>query len=136
MSEVRGAIRIGDVATVPELVVRVNLALERLLGQDQRRFNLEPSRKPVRVLTASGMATAGDMVLLCDATAGPVTVSLPEAAAVKGLWWVVKKTDASANAVTVDPLGSETVDGALTAATTTQYTTIRLVSDGANWHLF
>lgn len=134
MSEVRSALRVTG-ATVPELVASVNNVLARLLGQDKRRWNLEPARKPVVTVTAAYTATEGDMVIRVDATSAPVTVSLPPAASVKGLTLFVKKLDASANAVTVDADASETIDGATTAATTTQYDVFRLLSNGTSWDL-
>jgi hypothetical protein len=45
----------------------------------------------------------------------------------------VKKTDATANAVTVDPNAAETVDGAATFALANRYAEIMIESDGANW---
>lgn len=124
-----------DGATVLDLRDSVNGVLSRLLGQDKRRLNVEPSRKPIRTVTAGYAATEGDMVLRVDATAGPVTITLPSAGAVKGLTFVVKKVDGSANAVTVDPAGSETVDGATSVSTTTQWTVFRLLSNGSGWDL-
>lgn len=70
-----------------------------------------------------------------DATAGTITVNLPAASAVGfGNEWVCKKTDSSANAVTVTPAGSDHIDGATSFALSAQYKFVRLVSDGtANW---
>lgn len=134
MSTIRSALRVNG-ETVPELRDELNNVLARLLGQDKRRWNLEPARKPVRTLTANGTATEGDMVLRVDATAGAIVVALPPAASVKGLTLVVKKVDASANAVAVDADGAETIDGASSASTTTQYDVFRLLSNGTSWDL-
>lgn len=75
-------------------------------------------------------------VLVYDGTAGAaVTVTLPAAATVGGGFEVdIKKLQSSFN-VTVDGNGSETIDGALAAVLTNQYESIRLVSDGSNWHI-
>lgn len=70
---------------------------------------------------------------LCDATAAPVVVNLPLAASAKYRRITVKKIDASANAVTLDGSGAETIEGAATLATTTQYKAYTVQSDGTTW---
>lgn len=70
-------------------------------------------------------------ILLVDATAAPVTISLP--AADIGLHFVIKKIDSSANVVTVDGDASETIDGLTTKTLTSQYDVVDIVSDGTEW---
>lgn len=77
----------------------------------------------------------GDSVVLVDATDGPVTVNLPEASTVSKKRLSVKKIDATANAVTVDGDGGQTIDGGLTVSTTTQYASWDLVTDDSNWFI-
>ncbi|MBK8696037.1 MAG: hypothetical protein IPN17_28195 [Deltaproteobacteria bacterium] len=89
----------------------------------------------VRTKTTTYTALAGD-VLLCDASGGAFTVTLPAAATVSGSSISVKKSDASANAVTVDGNAAETIDGAATLALSTQYEAVTLWSDGTNWWVF
>lgn len=76
-----------------------------------------------------------DMTLyLVDATGGAVTASLPDATtAGDGFVVAVKKLDASANAVTVDAAGADTIDGAANDSIASQYGTMIYVSDNANW---
>jgi hypothetical protein len=78
-------------------------------------------------------ATINDSVIVVDASGGAVTITLPAAAISKGRIYNIKKTDASVNALIVDGNASETIDGALTVNTTTQYHAFTLVCDGANW---
>jgi len=68
-----------------------------------------------------------------DATSGAVTFTLPAAVSSTGRVLIFKKVDASANAMTIDGSGAETIDGATTKATTTQYGAFRLWCDGATW---
>jgi len=70
---------------------------------------------------------------LCDCTSNAITLNLP--VGVSGTQYVIKKTDATANAVTVDANGSELIDGAATQTITTQYESITIVSDGSNWFI-
>lgn len=100
--------------------------LENLLGRTPMFF-------AVRSVTAATTIVDSDDLVLVDATSGAVTVTLPLAAVNAGRRFTVKKTDASGNAATIDGNGSETIDGATTAATTTQYVAITVQSDGTAW---
>jgi hypothetical protein len=86
-----------------------------------------------RAVTASDNFAPDDYLVLCNATAGVITLTLPVAAASQGRKLVAKKTDASANAVTVDGNGAETVDGAASISITAQYDSVSVISDGAAW---
>lgn len=74
-----------------------------------------------------------DGLILADATAGALTVTLPSAANRKGHEVVVKRMNSGTNAVTVTAASGETIDGAATRALATQYDSLTLVSDGTNW---
>lgn len=89
----------------------------------------------IRTITATASAAANDYTILCDATAGAVVVNLPAAAGCPGRIYNVKKIDASVNSVTIDGNGAETVDGAATKATTTQYAGWTIQSNGTGWHI-
>lgn len=88
-----------------------------------------------RVVTATGSLTIADCLTLVNATGGAVTVTLPAAAISTGRMMIVKKTDASGNAVTIDGSGAETIDGAATKSLPTQYSALTMVCDGTGWHI-
>jgi hypothetical protein len=75
----------------------------------------------VKSVTTTYSAEATDSTILCNATSAAFTVTLPKAASCKGHVLILKKTDASANAVTIDGNGSETIDGAATASLAAQW---------------
>lgn len=76
----------------------------------------------------------GTKVLAVDATAGAVTITLLAAAtAGDGFELTIKKTDSSANAVTIDGNGAETIDGAATLVLPAQNDSVTIRSDGSNW---
>ena len=79
--------------------------------------------------TATYTAIATDYVINC--TSGTFTVSLPTAISITGRVYVVKNS--GTGTITVDPNGSQTIDGALTVALATQYQSIMVMSNGANW---
>lgn len=101
----------------------------------RRELNRALAYPSIRTVTASDTITDADTVVLADATAEAVTLTLPAAGDVIGKQVVVKKIDASANAVTIDGSGSETIDGAATKATSTQWASYTLASDGTGWFI-
>lgn len=88
----------------------------------------------VRTISATTTARPIDRVLKVNAAGGAVTVNLPSAAP-NLVTYTIIKSDASANHVTIDPAGSETVNGAATRDLSTQWETVALRSDGSNWVL-
>ena len=73
-------------------------------------------------------------IYLCNATSAAIVATLPSAAtAGNGFKVAFKKTDSSANAVTLTPNGADTIDGAATYALTTQYSSVVVVSNGSVW---
>jgi hypothetical protein len=86
-----------------------------------------------RSVTATGALAVDDGLVLANATAGNITLTLPTAASAGGLRIAVKKTDASLNTVTIDGNGAETIDGAANRVLLTQYAVVTVMSDGTQW---
>lgn len=87
---------------------------------------------PYAAKTGAYTTTASDHTINCDTTSAGFTVSLLTAVGNTGLRQTIKKIVA-ANTLTIDPNGSQTIDGATTVALTAQYDSITVQSDGANW---
>jgi hypothetical protein len=89
------------------------------------------------VINKTGAYTAidSDRVITCDASGGAFTITLPAASGRTGRIYHIKKTDSSANGVTVDGNASETIDGSTTVILSSQHDSIMIVSDGSNWHI-
>ena len=83
-----------------------------------------------RTATSTETATSGQVVLLANLAAG-FTINLPTAIGNTAVFTVKKLL--AAGQIVVDPFGTQTVDGGLTAALSNQYESITLVSDNANW---
>lgn len=83
----------------------------------------------VRTITASGTANATDYLILVDATAGAVVVTLPALSAGRAI--SVKKIDASANAVSI--ASAALIDGAASQPITPQYACLDVMCDGTTW---
>jgi hypothetical protein len=88
-----------------------------------------------RTLLVSTALNEGDNTVFVDATAGAVTLTLPNPLLLKGKRLSFKKIDSSANAVTISPFGSETIDGASSFVMAYQNAFIELLSDGTNWQI-
>ena len=91
------------------------------------------TRGAYRSVTATGNVVSGDYLLICDATAGAITMTLPPAALVPGRIYAFKRVNSGANAVIVDPSGAETIDGAATHTLTPQWNALTIMSNGVAW---
>lgn len=100
---------------------------------DQLFLQLQRDIKSFRTITSSETLTENDVFVEVDATAGPVTITLIPAATHPGKGYEIKKIDASANAVTVDGDGAETIDDAATRILALQYDAIGIRSVGTEW---
>lgn len=72
-----------------------------------------------------------------NATGGAETVTLPEISTIgNGFRLTIKKTDSSANAVTINRSGTDTIDGATSYVLNTQYQAVTLVSStSSHWRI-
>lgn len=112
-----------------------------------------PLYSPIKTITSNYNLFVYDGTLLCDCTAGNITINLTYTQEQYAKQWVqfttngtvitvyftkiinVKKIDSTANTVTLDPAGSATIDGQLTQVLSTQYDNITIQWDGTNWHI-
>ena len=108
-------------------------------AQGQARANISAAKAPtVATKSANYTVTSADdgAAIMVDADAAAVTITLPPAASVGGGFRVVvKKTDGSANTVTIDGDASETIDGALTKVLRLQRQSVALICDGSSWQV-
>jgi predicted RNA binding protein with dsRBD fold (UPF0201 family) len=91
--------------------------------------------QPFHVLTITADKTLDRVygVILVNAIVSAITVTLPMAGAYNGVRFHVKKIDATANTVTIDGNGSETIDGSATAVITITNVCLTVLSDGTQW---
>ena len=84
--------------------------------------------------TANYTLTANDEAIKFNTSSGNLTAFLPTAVGIKGKWYSVIKVSAS-NTLTVEPDGSETINGSLNYAITANNSVITFQSDGSNWFI-
>jgi len=75
-----------------------------------------------------------DTVYLVDTGDVNRTATLPVPANARGVVFVLKKIDAGTGDVVITQNDADTIDGAATVSIATQYESVRLMSDGTNWH--
>lgn len=91
--------------------------------------NLVFADSPVTVSTL-------DRSIFCNAVAGAMVVNLPDATLNKGMFFEIKKTDASSNTVTIQSsVGGQTIDGAGAQVLIAENDFIVVESDGTNYKI-
>lgn len=124
------------VTTIPQELSHLVSILNKRLKALESKLKLDDALLlAVVTKTAAYTATVSDKTILCDATSGAFTVTLPATQGLSGITYYIKKVDSSGNAVTIDGNGSETIDGDTTVKITTQYEALLLQTDGSNWHV-
>jgi len=81
--------------------------------------------------TTTYTAATNDYVI--DCTSGTFTVNLFTAVGNTGRILIIKNS--GTGTITVDPNGTQTIDGATTQTLSTQYSRVHIISDGANWKI-
>ncbi len=85
----------------------------------------------VVIKTANYTALTTDAIVLCNATAGGFTITLPSAASNLGKIYEIRKTDETSNVITISP--SLKFSETTTINSMNIVTTKKVVSDGTNW---
>lgn len=99
--------------------------------------------KRLHTVTTNTTLGKSHRTVLVDASANAVTITLPSAASAKktinsanaSQEYIIKKIDSSANSVTIDAAGSETIDGATTKVLTSRWQAVHIQSDGTSWFI-
>lgn len=92
----------------------------------------------VNVVTVTTTYTVGSIVYYVrgDSTGGTFTITLPPALNLQGRRILVKKVDASGNAITVAAAGSDTIEGSATKSLAARWDKYHLISNGTDgWEL-
>jgi hypothetical protein len=108
---------------LPELIQRLTVGQEVMVGESNVRFTV-----------VSTTATESDGILVCDATAGNIIVSLPTATLV-GKRLVVVKSDNSVNTVSVTAFGNDMIEGGASKTLTSQFQKVALIANGVSMWL-
>lgn len=99
----------------------------------QVRFPLTRVRLQTTSKSANYTVTASDRLISVDSTSGSVTLTLPAAASVNPYTVFSAIKTVAANTLTIDPNGSETINGASTLALTARWARVDFYSTGTLW---
>src|SRR6185437_682206 len=117
LSTVSGGTATGSGYTLPDLTVSglitANGGISGTLAQVTK--------------TANYTALTTDQVILADATAGNIVITLPAASSEGARELFVKKIDSSANTVRIAAAGTDTIDGAASVTLSLQYAWIDII---------
>lgn len=106
---------------------------------DQNFTDLQDSINIARgetVTETSVTLTAGNKrIILADASANDITITLPPAASSLDVPYTVKKIDNTTNNVIIEGDTTDTIDDDLNQVIRDQYEAITMVSDGAEWFI-
>ena len=88
--------------------------------------------------TLNMTTTDGRVMILADTSSNAITINLPAAATNSGRIIYIKDKggNAGTNNITIDPDGSETIDGGSTVAINSNYGSMLILCDGTRWHIF
>lgn len=89
----------------------------------------------VLTITSSTTLPISGGIFFIDASAGPITLNLPTANGQLGYVYKIKKVDTSANTVTIEPYGSETIDDDPNIDVADYNNAPELVSDNNSWKI-
>lgn len=111
---------------LPTPLPRISHPVELLAWAD-----LLESDGAVKTVTTTYTASALDELVLADASGGAFTVTLPRAEdGTKRL--TIKRISSGVNAVTIEPQGSDTIEGAASVTLATQWGSRTLQSNGSD----
>ena len=114
-----------------------NLTIEGTLINEGTICTLyEPHPDPNVTVFTTGPQTLGPQhnnhLLAVDTTSGAITINLPALSGILGRTYTIKKI-AGSNDITVDPSGSETIDGDTTKAITATYSAMHIIAGPTEW---
>jgi hypothetical protein len=93
--------------------------------------NLSPSNPSLKGKYAPGST----VLVLCDASDAAFTVQMPSARESQATTFILKKTDSTSNAVTLNPIPGQNIDGESSYELSEQNQSITLISDLKNYYL-
>jgi hypothetical protein len=71
----------------------------------------------------------------CDCTSNAITINLPTAVGNEGLEYIISKVDTTANNLTIDPNGSELINGDSTMIISFKDSAMQIYSNNVGWRI-
>lgn len=124
----------GAVGQAIALPFPVGAAAQEVYWNSDRPAWRNPARDTASQTTTATLSATSARTQYVDGSGGAFTVNLPDATTVTGAWFEFKRIDAGTGAVTLDPSGSQTIDGETTVRLYGRVS-VMLLSDGSNWRV-
>lgn len=107
-------------------------------GTSGQRYHLTSAQhssiSTFNTYTSDQTLTSANGYVLCDATSGNITITLPAASSRKKFH--IKKIDSSVNTVSISRAGSDTIEGNTSLSLAAQYESYTLYNDGVStWYI-
>lgn len=93
---------------------------------------VNPGFYDVIQITTDTILNSSHENILCDATGGSITITLPEPSSIAGKQYTIKKIDNTGNNVIIDG-GLTTIDNDNNKILPDQYNSVRIITDGNEW---
>ena len=98
--------------------------------------NVEGAATSAKTAAYTGGAGDDASTILCSAASADYAVALTAAATLgDGFTVTIKKSDATKFMITINPNGSETIDGLPDLKLRQEHASVTLICDGSNWHV-
>ncbi|MGK5093325.1 hypothetical protein WDW89_15095, partial [Deltaproteobacteria bacterium TL4] len=127
---INGTILAEDLASNSVTTAKItdgNVTAIKLSADAKQTLKLDATVK-----TGNYSATGSDGVILANTSGGALVIDLPTAIGSAGRTYTVKLTQGG-NTLTVDPAGSETLDGSAVKTLSRTGDVLSVISDGTNW---
>jgi len=121
-----------DTSDIYDNIIPAVLADTRVAEEAERATELVRNTKTV---SSDYTAVLDDDVILVDASAGEVTITLPSAIGINGYCFNIKRISDGSNNVIVAAPSEESIDGEDSQAITQQYMSFPIISNGSGWHI-
>lgn len=102
-------------------------------GSGALSFATQNATAVINSYTADQTLTSANEVVLVDASASAITITLPAVASSSGQLFTIKKTDSTTNDVIIDGNASEEIAGATTKVLQIQDHIVTLLCNGTEW---
>lgn len=102
-------------------------------GKSRRSRIKDINTEKIHTRTGSYTLSELDGTALCDATTGPLTISLPDSDLFLGKIYEFKKVDSSENSITISSLVGESIDNATGLVLSNQNDSYSIRATGSGW---
>jgi len=105
------------------------------LGSSAHTHTLDTLSINIRTVTTTYTADTTDTTILVDAALAPITITLTNPVTYPKKLVIIKKIDATANAITLNSLGGATIDGDSDKELDKPMSAYWIQNNGSNWYL-